>query len=81
VYELGLPADMFPKPCDDEVEGFQLMTIEEIREALERREFRINIAATWMDYMIRHGHLHAENEKHYLEISSSLHRDLDLFIV
>ncbi|CAM6002907.1 unnamed protein product [Sphagnum balticum] len=81
VYELELPGDMIPKPCDDEVKDFRLMTIEEIRQALEQRDFKLNIAMTWMDYMIRHGHVNSENEKHYVEITSRLHRKLDFFMV
>jgi 8-oxo-dGTP pyrophosphatase MutT (NUDIX family) len=81
VYELELPADMVPKPCDDEVKDFRLMSIEEIGEALENRDFKLNIAMTWMDYMIRHGYVNSENEKHYVEITSRLHRNLDFFIV
>jgi 8-oxo-dGTP pyrophosphatase MutT (NUDIX family) len=81
VYELKLPSDIVPKPCDEEVEDFRLMTMEEIREALKHRDFKLNIAMTWVDYMIRHGHVDSENEKHYVEISSRLHRNLDFFVI
>jgi len=78
---LELPTNIVPKPCDGEVKDFHLMTIEEIREALAQRDFTLNIAMTWIDFMIRHGHVHAENEKYYVEITSRLYRNLDFFVV
>ncbi|KAF2813344.1 uncharacterized protein BDZ99DRAFT_507344 [Mytilinidion resinicola] len=48
-YEIELPTDMAPKPCDGEVEEFKLMTLEEVRDSLFQRDFKLNIAMTWMD--------------------------------
>lgn len=78
VYELEL--SMTPKPCDGQVEGFKLTTLKEIVDALGDCKFKTNIAMTWINYLVRHGNLHAENEKRYLEICSRLHRNLDIFI-
>ncbi|KAF2251846.1 hypothetical protein BU26DRAFT_590150 [Trematosphaeria pertusa] len=79
VYELEL--SVTPKPCDDEVEAFKLLSLEEIKGALGRREFKLNIAMTWIDYLVRHGELLAQNEGKYLEICSRLHRNLEFFVV
>jgi len=79
IYELELP--MEPKPCDDEVEGFKLMNLEEIIDALRHDKFKPNIVMTWIDYLIRHGHMHAENEEKYLQICARLHRDLNFFVM
>ncbi|KAF2835271.1 hypothetical protein M501DRAFT_1026835 [Patellaria atrata CBS 101060] len=81
VYELELPVDMIPRPCDDEVEAFKLMSLGEIKMALEQQDFKSNIAMTWVDYFIRHGEIDAENESKFVEICSRLHRNLDHFVI
>jgi len=77
VYDLELPQDVIPKPGDDEVEEFYLWSVEEVKEAMARGEFKYNTAAITLDFFIRHGMLTAENEKDYIEIVSRLHRRLE----
>jgi hypothetical protein len=77
VYELELPIE--PKPCDNEVGRFMLMSLEEIMDALKQHRFKPNIAMTWVDYLIRHGHLREEDQEQYLDICTRLHRNLDFF--
>ncbi|KAF1993369.1 thiamine pyrophosphokinase [Amniculicola lignicola CBS 123094] len=74
VYDLELPADVIPKPGDDEVEEFYLWSVPEVREAMARGEFKPNCALIMLEFFIRHGVLTAENEKDYIEIVSRLHR-------
>lgn len=80
VYDLDLTdaGDVELKPSDDEVEGFELMEIEKIKEAMGRGEFKPNCAVVLLDFFVRHGILTAENEKNYMAICSRLHRDLTL---
>lgn len=78
VYDLELPESMVCKQNDEEVKEFYLMTIEEVKEALTRAEFKTNSALVMIDFFIRHGIITAENEEHYPEIVARLHRRLPL---
>ncbi|KAB2579422.1 hypothetical protein BFW01_g6194 [Lasiodiplodia theobromae] len=74
VYDLELPEDVVPKPNDNEVESFKLMTTEEVQTALRKGEFKPNCALVMLDFFVRHGILTPENEPDYLDIVSRLHR-------
>ncbi|GAQ09601.1 uncharacterized protein YJR142W [Aspergillus lentulus] len=77
VYDIKLSADVIPKPCDSEVEEFNLYTIEETKKALANGEFKPNCAVVLIDFFIRHGILTPENEPDYLEIVARIHRRLE----
>ncbi|KAM0716899.1 hypothetical protein Q7P37_006751 [Cladosporium fusiforme] len=76
IYDLELPDDVEPKPSDDEVESFELMTIEETKIALRDGSFKPNCAVVMLDFFVRHGILTCEDEG-YLEIVARLHRRLE----
>jgi len=77
VYDLELPGDVVPKPNDSEVECFYLWTVEEIKEALGRGEFKPNCALLVLDFFIRRGILDEGNEPDYHEIKRRMHRELE----
>ena len=77
VYDLELPEDVIPKPGDDEVEEFYLWSVDEVKGAMARGEFKPNCALVVLDFFVRHGVLTSENEKDYIEIVSRLHRRLE----
>ncbi|KAH9840373.1 hypothetical protein Tdes44962_MAKER07968 [Teratosphaeria destructans] len=76
VYDLELPADTIPKPSDDEVERFELRSVEEVKESLQAGEFKPNCALVLLDFFVRHGVLTAADEA-YVEIVARLHRRLE----
>ena len=76
VYDMEVKQDIVPRPNDDEVETFYLWTVEEVKGALSRGEFKPNCALVLLDFFVRHGILTAENEPDYIEIVSRLHRRL-----
>lgn len=76
IYDLELAEDVEPKPSDDEVEAFELMTVEEAKNALTAGEFKPNCAVALLDFFVRHGILTSEDEG-YLEIVARLHRRLE----
>ncbi|KAL3445007.1 hypothetical protein BJX65DRAFT_319683 [Aspergillus insuetus] len=76
IYELHLDSDTEPKPGDSEVEEFYLWSVEEVKAALLRGEFKLNSAIVVIDFFMRHGVITAENEKEYVEIECRLHRRL-----
>jgi hypothetical protein len=66
-----------PVPRDGEVEGFELMGVEEVRVALAEGRFKPNCSVVLLDFLVRHGVLTPENESDYVEIVSRLHRRLE----
>jgi isopentenyldiphosphate isomerase len=81
LYEMEMSKDVVLVPNDGEAQEFNLMSLEEVITALRTGQFKLNCAMTWMAFLIRHGHVNAENEPKLTEITSRLHRKHDLFIV
>ncbi|EPS32608.1 hypothetical protein POX_d05232 [Penicillium oxalicum] len=77
VYDLKLDPSVVPKPCDDEVEEFNLLTVSEVKDALARGEFKPNCSIIMIDFFIRHGILTPENEPDYLDIVARIHRRME----
>jgi 8-oxo-dGTP pyrophosphatase MutT (NUDIX family) len=75
-YDLEVGQDVTPKPQDNEVEDFYLMSVDEVKEALLREEFKTNCASVMIDFFIRHGIITDDNEPEYLDIVTRLHRSL-----
>ena len=77
VYDLELDSTLTPKPNDGEVEGFELMSLKEVQDAMSEGRFKPNCALVLLDFFIRHGILTAEAEPGYVEIVARLHRRFD----
>ncbi|OCF33070.1 hypothetical protein I317_01870 [Kwoniella heveanensis CBS 569] len=81
IYDLPLPpADspeyIKPRPHDDEVESFALLTIPQLVEALHSGDMKPNCGLIYLDFLIRHGHITVDNEPEFFEISWRLRRRL-----
>lgn len=76
VYDLELDSDTIPKPSDDEVEGFEVKTVAETKQALRDGEFKPNCALVLLDFFVRHGIITADDEG-FIEIVARLHRRLE----
>lgn len=81
LYDLELPSSntIIPRPRDDEVSSFTLMTVQEVKDAMLREEFKPNSALVMMDFFVRHGVLGAEEEG-YAEIAMRLRRRLPVAV-
>lgn len=77
VYDIKLDSETIPKPGDNEVEEFKLLSIAEVQAALARGEFKPNCANIMIDFFVRHGLLTPENEPDFLQIVARLHRRLE----
>ncbi|KAF1347137.1 NUDIX hydrolase domain-like protein [Delphinella strobiligena] len=77
IFDLELPSGVEPKPCDDEVEQFYLLGVDELKDKLKAGEFKPNCAVVLLDFFVRHGVVNAENEDDFVEIVSRLHRKLE----
>lgn len=76
VYDLKLSPDVIPKPGDNEAVDFQLLNLDQVKAALRDGRFKPNCALVLLDFFVRHGIVTFENEPHYLEIVSRMHRPL-----
>lgn len=78
LYEMRISTDLLPVPGDGEAEGFVLMTIDQLKEALAAGEFTPANGEVVLDFFIRHGILTFENEPNYMSIVSRLHHSLEI---
>lgn len=76
IYDLVMQTQE-PRPSDNEVAEFYLMTIPEVKQKLLNGEFKYNCGLVLVDFFIRHGIVNAENEPNYLEIIEHCHRQLN----
>lgn len=76
LFDLELDEDVVPKPKDDEVKEFTLMSVEEVKKAMLGGEFKPNCAVVMIDFFIRHGIITAAEEKDFVEITTRMHRKL-----
>ena len=76
-FDLELPAEFLPKPMDGEVENFELMPPHEVIDLLRSGyHFDLESGVAVIDWLIRHGHVHAENEPDFDLVESGLRADL-----
>jgi isopentenyldiphosphate isomerase len=80
VYDMELPSGVTPTPGDDEVEAFELMSVDEVRRRMEDGEFKPNVCAVMTDFFVRHGFVtpESEGEGAYVEICDRLRRRLPM---
>jgi len=81
VYDIEISEDLVPRPGDDEVKEFYLMSVEDVKKALAAAEFKTNSAVVMLDFFIRHGIISAENEEDFVEIRQRMHRRLPFSVV
>ncbi|KAF7558797.1 hypothetical protein G7046_g5348 [Stylonectria norvegica] len=76
VYDLQLPADVIPEPKDGEVEKFELLDVDQVKQDLGNGKFKPNCALVTIDFFIRHGILTEDNEPEMEQIKKRLRRDM-----
>lgn len=74
LYEMRLPEDVTPTPCDNEAEAITLMNVDELKAALAGGKFTPLNGCVELDFFARHGLLTPENEPDYVEVVSRVHR-------
>ncbi|HEY1722756.1 MAG TPA: DUF4743 domain-containing protein [Magnetospirillaceae bacterium] len=74
VYDLELPNGFTPRPNDDEITEFMLMTPDEVIERMRTSyDFKFNVNLVLIDFLIRTGFIRPENEPDYLALVAGLH--------
>lgn len=76
VFDLEMPADVIPRPGDDEVEEFVLMDCGEVVERMLKEEFKPNVCPVMIDFLARRGFITEENEEDFEEIKRRLRREI-----
>lgn len=80
LYDIELTEDMVPTPGDDEVEGFELKSVEQVIEKMLAMEFKPNSSLVMLDFFIRHGIYTQASDVGYEDIVGRLHRRLPVAI-
>ena len=74
VYDLEVGPEVSLSKADEEVEEFYLWSTETVKKALREGQFKPNCALCLIDFLVRHGDIHAGNEDQLAEIVSRMHR-------
>lgn len=64
VFDLELPLDFVPQNADGEVQAFELLTAKDCVERVFTSDFKTTSAPVVIDFLIRHGHITADDGKH-----------------
>lgn len=73
-YDLELPEGFTPVCTDGEMEGFTLMSMEEVAEIVRTGDdFKFNCSLVVIDFLIRHGHIKPDHPE-YVDLVNGLHR-------
>ncbi|CAH1782235.1 unnamed protein product [Owenia fusiformis] len=76
VMDIELPSEFQPVNSDGEVLEFYLWSIDKVQEMLYLHldQFKPNVAVVMLDFLIRHGYVHPDNEPNYAQIVQGIHR-------
>ena len=76
-YDLEISSEdsITPRPNDNEVEDFELMSLDEINHLINSNEFKPNCAMVLLDWQLRHGLLTANHA--LLPVITRLHRRIE----
>lgn len=77
LYDMEVPEDVEPRSSDTNVEGFELMAPDRIKWEILAGNVKPWFALAVIDFFVRHGIIHEENERDFIEISMRLHRNLE----
>lgn len=75
-FDLPLPLDFCPVNTDGETETFYLWSIERVKEELTNGDFKPNVAIVILEFLIRHGFVHPDEDVHYCEFLEGIHKTI-----
>ncbi|KAI8038157.1 hypothetical protein M5D96_008846 [Drosophila gunungcola] len=73
VFDLELPLDFVPPNSDGEVQAFELLPAKERVERVFTPDFKTTSAPVVIDFLIRHGHITADDVVDFTQIVELLH--------
>ncbi|XP_072506819.1 uncharacterized protein [Notamacropus eugenii] len=75
-FDLEVPEDFTPQVGDGEAQEFYLWPLDKVREAVASDSFKPNCALVVVDFLLRHGLLHPDQEPLYPELVAAMHQTL-----
>nr|CAG4642525.1 EOG090X06MA [Evadne anonyx] len=78
VYDLELPSDFVPNNADGEVDSFELVPIEEVKNRIVTTDYKTTSCPVALDFLIRHNFINSNNEPHLPELVELLHIPLHI---
>lgn len=73
IFDLAMPADVIPHNTDGELTRFDLWPVEDsMARVRDSEDFKFNVGPVMIDFFLRHGLLHPDEEPQYLEIAAAL---------
>uniref|UniRef100_A0A4X2M3Q3 Nudix hydrolase domain-containing protein n=1 Tax=Vombatus ursinus TaxID=29139 RepID=A0A4X2M3Q3_VOMUR len=75
-FDLEMPEDFTPRVGDGEAQEFYLWPLDKVREAVNSGKFKPNCALVVVDFLLRHGLLHPDQEPLYPELTAVMHQTL-----
>lgn len=78
VYDLEVDPKSDLRAAEAGIEWLRLLSVEEVKAALLRHEFKPSCACVMIDFFVRHGIITAENDRDFVEIVARLHRRFGL---
>lgn len=73
IFDLQLPPDFVPVNADGEVESFQLLPIQKVKEMIVQDIWKPNCAFVILDFLIRHGIMTPDTDADYCYFVEQLH--------
>jgi len=72
-FDLEVPESFSPQVSDGEVNYFELLPVETLMEKIITDEFKKICSLVNLDFLIRHGVIHPDNEPNYAELVQWIH--------
>ncbi|KAL7648847.1 UNVERIFIED_CONTAM: hypothetical protein RMT77_000766 [Armadillidium vulgare] len=76
VYDLELPNDFIPKNSDGEVEGFELVPVQELLSRVLSSKYKLTSAPIAINFLLRNGLINPDNEPNIPAVQELLHLPL-----
>ena len=76
VYDLELRPHEVPAPHDGEVAEFVAMDCDDVVDRMRAGEFKPNVCAVMIDFLVRHGVVSEKTEPNYVDVCARLRRTL-----
>lgn len=71
-FDIKLPLSFVPQNKDGEAESFYLMTIDEVKNAVIKNDFKPNSALITINFLIRHGLISPDEDENYFYLLENM---------
>jgi 8-oxo-dGTP pyrophosphatase MutT (NUDIX family) len=71
-FDIELPLDFVPRNKDGEAESFHLMSVDQVKGAVIRDDFKPNSALVTIHFLIRHGFISPDKDENYFYLLENM---------